>query len=111
MDFCLYNANNRKRHLFVFLIILSMMDLFYFFHKITPFAPKEAVYPSTEVLEQLKKIQGIDRSWGYGSGYVTTNLQTYEKTFSVDGYNALYIRRYGEILSSSKDGKIANLIP
>lgn len=88
-----------------------MMDLFYFFHKITPFAPYEAIYPKTEVLAELKRIQGIDRSWGYGSGYVTTNLQTYEKLFSVDGYNALYIRRYGEILSSSKDGKIANLIP
>ena len=105
-----YVAKHRKL-IIIFLIILSMMDLFYFFHKITPFAPYEAIYPKTEVLAELKRIQGIDRSWGYGSGYVTTNLQTYEKLFSVDGYNALYIRRYGEILSSSKDGKIANLIP
>jgi len=106
-----FYINKYKKFIIVFLIILSMMDLFYFFHKITPFAPKETVYPKTEILNQLKNIQGINRSWGYGSGYITTNLQTYEKTFSTDGYNALYIKRYGEILSSSMNGKIVTSIP
>ncbi|MBI2420745.1 MAG: YfhO family protein [Candidatus Levybacteria bacterium] len=100
-----------KKFIIIFLVILSMGDLFYFFHKITPFAPKETVYPQTEILTQLKKIQGIDRSWGYGSGYINTNLQTYEKTFSVDGYNALHLKRYGELISSSMHGRIANSIP
>ncbi|MDO8659118.1 MAG: YfhO family protein [Candidatus Parcubacteria bacterium] len=105
-----YLAKYRK-FIIIFLIFLSMADLFYFFHKITPFVPKESLYPQTEVLDQLKKIQGVARSWGYGSGYMNTNLQTYEKVFSTDGYNALHIKRYGEILSSSRDGKIANPIP
>ena len=100
-----------RKIIITFLIILSILDLFYFFHKITPFAPTETVYPQTEVLDHLKTIQGIDRSWGYGSGYISTNLQTYEKIFSADGYNALHLKRYGEILSSSKDGKIAISIP
>ncbi|MEK7450369.1 MAG: YfhO family protein, partial [Patescibacteria group bacterium] len=99
-----------RKAILTFLIILSILDLFYFFHKITPFAPKETVYPNTEVLTELKKIQGIDRSWGYGSGYIATNLQTYEKIFSTDGYNALHIKRYSELLSSSKNGEIANSI-
>lgn len=104
-------GNRYRKYAIVFLLVLSMVDLFYFFHKITPFAPKETIYPKTEVLDQLKKIQGIDRFWGYGSGYVATNLQTYEKTFSLDGYNALHIKRYGELLSSSLDGRIASFIP
>lgn len=108
--FISFYAIKYKKFIIVFLIILSMIDLFYFFHKITPFAPKEAIYPNTEVLTELKKIQGIDRSWGYGSGYISTNLQTYEKIFSADGYNALHIKRYGELLSSSLDGKIADSI-
>jgi len=53
-----YN-NKYKKFIVIFLIILSMIDLFYFFHKITPFAPVETVYPQTELLTQLKKIQGI----------------------------------------------------
>lgn len=88
-----------------------MADLFYFFQKITPFAPKETVYPPTEISIRLKEIQGIDRSWGYGSGYIDTNLQMHEETFSVDGYNALHSKRYGELISSSKDGKIASFVP
>jgi hypothetical protein len=100
-----------KKTIIVFLIILSMADLFYFFHKITPFAPKETIYPSTEVSIKLREIQGIDRSWGYGSGYIDTNLQMHEKMFSVDGYNALHSKRYGELISSSKNGKIASFVP
>ncbi len=106
-----FYAGKYKKYILIFLIFFSVMDLFYFFHKITPFALKETAYPSTEILRELRKIQGIDRSWGYGSGYINTNLQTYEKTFSADGYNALHLRRYGELLSSSRDGKIAASIP
>jgi hypothetical protein len=100
-----------KNAIFIFILLLTLVDLFYFFQKITPFAPKETIYPKTEVLEKLKSIQGINRSWGYGSGYVSTNLQTIEKIFSTDGYNALHIRRYGEILSASKDGLVQDRIP
>jgi hypothetical protein len=109
--FASYCLAKYKKIFIIFLIFLSMVDLFYFFHKITPFTPKETIYPSTEVLEQLKIIQGIDRSWGYGSGYIDTNLQTHEKIFSTDGYNALHIKRYGEIITSSRDGIIATTIP
>jgi len=106
-----FYSSKYKKFIIIFLIALSMADLFYFFHKITPFAPRETVYPQTEVLNQLKKIQGINRSWGYGSGYMETNLQTHEEIFSTDGYNALHIKRYGELISSSKDGMIAALVP
>src|SRR3989344_3688713 len=109
--FISFRIDKFKKTIIVLVIFLSILDLFYFFHKITPFAPREAVYPRTEVLDNLKKIQGINRSWGYGSAYISTNLQTLEKTFSTDGYNALHIKRYGELLASSYDGKIAPIIP
>ncbi|MBI2028363.1 MAG: YfhO family protein [Candidatus Levybacteria bacterium] len=106
-----FHIGKHRKFAIIFLLSLSVFDLFYFFHKITPFAPKETIYLDTEVLRALKEIQGINRSWGYGSGYISTNLQTHEKIFSTDGYNALHIRRYGELLASSKDGKIPSLIP
>jgi hypothetical protein len=109
--FIIFYASKYKKIIIIFLIILSMVDLFYFFHKITPFVLKETVYPNTEVLTEFKKIQGIDRSWGYGSGYIDTNLQTHEKIFSTDGYNALHVKRYGELISSSKDGIIPAFVP
>ena len=89
-----------------------MFDLFFFFKKITPFSPVAYVYPKTAVFKQLRLIQGINRSWGYGEGYIETNLQTYEKVFSPNGYNAISIRRYGDLIASSYNrGKIPNSIP
>jgi len=96
----------------VLIFLLTIGDLFYFFHKITPFSPQEYVYPKTEVVGQLRKIQGVnDRYWGYGSAHVEANFQLYEKNFSAEGYDALYIKRYGQLLSASKNGKIADSIP
>lgn len=96
---------------FIILFLLTVFDLFYFFQKITPFAPYESIYPKTEVLDYLKKIQGINRSWGYGSGYIDANIQTHEKIFSTNGYDALHLRRYGELLTASYEGKIAASVP
>ena len=98
-----------KGYILIALIILTVFDLFYFFQKITPFSPVESVYPKTEVLTQVKKLQGIDRFWGYGSGYLEPNIQTYEKIFSTDGYDALHIKDYSELVSSSSDGRVSNL--
>lgn len=100
-----------KHYIFSAIILLTIFDLFYFFNKITPFAPKESIYPKTEVIDQLKKIQGINRSWGYGSGYIDANIQTHENIFSTNGYDALHIKRYGEFLTASKDGKLSKSVP
>ena len=106
-----HQSGRVKKYIFVAVLALTIFDLFYFFQKITPFAPKESVYPQTEVFTYLKNIQGINRSWGYGSGYIEANIQTYEKIFSPDGYDALHIKRYGELASASKDGTIADSLP
>lgn len=89
------------------LFFLTIFDLFYFFQKITPFAPAELTYLNTPVINKLKSIQGIDRSWGYGTGFIAPNFQTYEKIFSPEGYDALFIKRYAEFISVSKNGKIS----
>lgn len=103
--------SSRRRSLLIAVFALTIFDLFYFFQKITPFSPRESVYPKTEILTFLKERQGINRSWGYGSGYIEANLQTHEKIFSTDGYDALHLKRYGELISTSKNGEIADPLP
>ncbi|MEX2007779.1 MAG: YfhO family protein, partial [Candidatus Levyibacteriota bacterium] len=46
-----------KKFKFAIILIfaLTLFDLFYFFHKITPFSPKEFIYPETPVIEFLKE--------------------------------------------------------
>jgi len=92
------------------IFILTLFDLFYFFHKITPFSPKEYIYPPTDVFEYLKKDASIYRSWGYGSGSLENNFQTYEKIFSTDGYEPLHSKIYSELISASKNGAIESRI-
>lgn len=100
-----------SKMIFAGLFFLTIFDLFYFFQKITPFAPAEFAYPNTPVINKLRSIQGIDRSWGYGSGFIEPNTQTYEKIFSAEGYDALFVKRYAELISASKNGSIAQDIP
>lgn len=95
----------------ILILLLTIFDLFYLFKKFTPFSPREYVYPKTDIAEKLKSIQGIDRHWGYGKAYIDANYQLYEKNYSPEGYDALYLKRYGEVLSATKDGKIAQNVP
>lgn len=97
--------------LLIGILFISVIDLFYFFHRITPFSPKEFIYPQTPVIIFLKENAGINRFWGYGSGYVESDFQIFDKTYSPEGVDALHIADYSELLSSSKDGKIPQIVP
>jgi len=103
----------------ILLLVIVVLDLFYAFHKITPFAPSQTVYPENSVTTFLRQNEGINRYWSYGSGYIQGNYQTYDMTFSTDGNDPLHLKSYGELLGSSSNGKIpqnpgrpdANLAP
>ncbi len=103
----------KKKFKFVTFIILgvTVIELFYFFHKITPFSPKEFIYPNTPVIKYLQENAGINRFWGYGSGYVEGNFQTFDKTFSPEGVDPIHIRRYTRLLEAAKSGKITMELP
>lgn len=105
--FAHFKFKNAKNVIIVFLFLITFFDLFYFFHKITPFSPKEYFFPKTDILSYIKDNASINRVWGYGSAYLENNFATYEKIFSADGYEPLQNKRYGELISASKNGKIA----
>jgi len=102
---------NKKHFLFLGIILITIFDLFFYFQKITPFSPKEFVYPRTEIMKYLQDNAGINRFWGYGIGYIDSNFSTFTGTYSIDGWDALFIRRYGELISASDNGKIKETIP
>ena len=105
-----FKFKNAKNIVLISLFIITFIDLFYFFHKITPFSPKEYVYPKTDVIGYLKDNGSINRFWGYGSGSIENNFSTFERIYSADGYEPLHIKRYGELVSASKDGNVADLL-
>lgn len=94
------------------ILLLTIFDLFFYFHKITPFSPPEFVYPETAVMKFIQQEAGINRFWGYGTAYIDTNFSTFNHTFSPEGNDPLLIRRYGELLAASRNkGIIPQEIP
>lgn len=85
------------------LIILAVaFDVFRFARKWMPFTERKYLYPSLPVLEYLTKNVGHDRVFGYFS----MAMQNYFEIQGFDGYDPLYIERYGELLMSASDGQI-----
>lgn len=93
------------------LLLLTIFELFYFFQKFNSFVPSSYVYPQSNIIKTLQNIQGIDRFWGYGSASIDSNFQMIDKTFTTSGYDALYIKRYGELIAASKNGKFPTDVP
>ncbi len=100
-----------KRVAATLVLIVVCFDLFYFFNKITPFSPQELVYPNTPIVSFLKQNAGINRFWGYGSGYIPSDYQSVDSTYSPEGNDPLHISSYGELLASSKTGKLPPVLP
>ena len=85
---------------FYFLFSVSF-DSLRFAQKWMPFDPQELVYPETPVIEAIKKNIGINRIYGNLGAEVTT----YYGFPSLEGYDPLYIGRYGEFIRGAANGE------
>ncbi len=101
----------RRKELLILILLITILDLFYYGTKITPFVSKNLVFPENEVFSFLKERGGIDRFFGFSGAYVDTNFATYYKVFNPEGYDPLFIGRYGELVSAGKNGRIKDKIP
>ena len=88
--------------LFAALIALAAFDMLRFATKWQPFDPNTLVYPSVPVLNGFKQIEGYNRVLGN----LDAGTGVYYHLPSVEGYDALYIRRYGQLIASMTDGKL-----
>lgn len=107
----IFTLSLRRRILLPVLLLITIFDLFYYGAKITPFVPRNLVFPQNEVFKFLKEKGGIDRLFGFGNAYIDTNFFTYYQVFNPEGYDPLFIARYGQLISAGKDGKIKKEIP
>lgn len=109
--FTFYFKKVNKNLSLIIILLLVCFDLLYFFNKITPFSPKELIYPQTPVMSYIQKNAGIDRFWGYGSAYILPNFQSVDKTYSPEGNDPLHLAPYGELLAASSNGKLPLTLP
>lgn len=92
--------SNRK--LLVLIILVAIFEYSYFFNKYQPFAESKFVFPKHPVFSEITKNNRFDRYMGFDRAYIDSNFATYFRIYSPEGYDPLYIRRYGEFLSKDR---------
>jgi len=85
-----------------FLAITSGFEMLRFSTKWQAFDPSSLVYPNISVINGFHKIEGYDRVLGNFGG----ETAVYYHLPSVEGYDALYIKNYGQLLASMTTGKL-----
>jgi len=83
------------------LVILVTFDLLRFAMKWQAFDPKSLVFPTFSTTKAFSKISGFNRVFGNLGG----EASMYYKLPSVEGYDALYSKRYGQFIGYIENDK------
>lgn len=86
----------------IFLLAILSFDMLRFAIKWQPFGPKNLFYPNIPIAKELKNIQSSERAL---ASFGAEGSITY-KAASLEGYDAVYINRYGEFISSLSSGRL-----
>lgn len=84
---------------------VTISDLMRFGFKFTPFTNKEYLFPNTKTISFLQKQTGQFRIMSTDSRIFPPNFSVAYRLQSVDGYDPLYLQRYGELIAASERGK------
>lgn len=100
-------AKGKKKSLFVssLVVFLVSFDLLRFAMKWQSFDPRNLVYPQTPTTAQFQNISSYQRVFGNLGG----EALVYFGLPSIEGYDALYIKRYGEFIASLSSGTPGDL--
>ncbi len=87
-------------------IILGLVafDMLRYAIKWMPFDPREYVFPGMKILEKMPKQIGINRAFGNFGGEMSVPFHI---PF-IEGYDAVYQKRYGEFVQSVNNGFIGS---
>ncbi len=97
----------KKKNKFTFIICaiivaITIFDLFRFGWKFTPFTQKAYLFPSTRAIDFLQKNLGEFRIMTTDSRIFPPNFSAVYRLQSIDGYDPLYVLRYGELMAASE---------
>lgn len=94
------------RLLLVFcLLFLTLFDLLRFAGKFTPFTDPSYLFPSDKLISYLQSQPKPNRFMTTDDRILPPNFSAMYSLESVDGYDPLYTRAYGELISAMQRGK------
>ncbi len=101
-----------KGRIIIWLIIaLSMVELFRFGYKFLPFSKYEWIYPQTKIISYLQKQPKPFRIISTDRRIMHPNVSSYYGIESVDGYDPLYLKIYGQFIASWQGDEYKNQVP
>ncbi|MDP3955418.1 MAG: YfhO family protein, partial [bacterium] len=86
-----------------YLLLITSFDSFRFIQKWMPADPKKLVFAEIPIISAIKKNIGNGRYFGNLGDQVTS----FYGLSSIEGYDPLYIQRYGEFITSAGSGQFA----
>ncbi len=89
-----------KTGLVYLLLLISAGELIRFMWKFEPFTPSRYLFPNTKILSYLQKQKGVFRVGAQDSQILPPNFSIMYKIQTSDGYDPLYIRRFGEFAAA-----------
>lgn len=89
----------------ILLFTITIFDLTRFAQKFTPFTNSEYLYPSTKLTEYLQKNTHLQRIMSLDNRILPPNFTIMYELQSVDGYDPLYLLRYGELIVATERSK------
>jgi len=108
----LLRKNNKLIKIICFIVILiTTFDLFRFGWKFTPFTKTTYLFPSTKTIVFLQNNLKEFRIMTTDSRILPPNFSAVYKLRSIDGYDPLYLLRYGELVAASERGKADISVP
>jgi len=87
------------------LLLVVSFDLIRFGWKFTPFTKQEWIFPSTKTIEFLKSDKSPFRFMNTDRRIFPPNFSVAYRLQTIDGYDPLYLLRYGELIAASERGK------
>lgn len=89
-----------RMSLIIVLLLISVVDLFRFADKFIPFTNQSYLFPPTAALSYLQSQKGQFRIMETDSQIMPPNFSIMYHLQSLDGYDPLYLERYGEFIAA-----------
>jgi hypothetical protein len=89
-----------KYGVIILLLVLTVFDLFRFAQKFTPFSNGAYLFPPTQSLSYLQKQPGQFRIMTTDAKILPPNFSTMYQLQTIDGYDPLYLLRFGELITA-----------
>jgi len=100
-----YSRKKVKLFLLIILLLVTIFDLFRFAWKFEPFTNGQYFFPSNSVVKFLQNQKGEFRIMATDSRIIPPNFSAMYKIQTLDGYDPLYLQRFGELMVAVKRDK------